>query len=135
MPRTTIGKLALMLTMLGCLHIWLGGMVSLPGFSGSALAAELNVEGLPSDPKAFRTQVDQILSKVDNLIEKLKGNKDALPVLLDLQQTRDNVVREIYKVENAPDGAKWTQKDMRESVEAMLKLLKAQYEKASGMAS
>jgi hypothetical protein len=68
---------------------------------------------------------------VDALIGKLNG-KGASPALLDLIQTRDNVLRELPKVESAPDGAKWTAKDARESVDAMLRLLKQQYEKMSG---
>ncbi len=98
---------------------------------GSAYADELKVENLPADPKAYRTQVDQIIRKVDSLIDQLKA-KGFSPILLDLMQTRDNIMREIYKVENAPDGAKWMSNEARASVDAMLRLLKEQYEKASG---
>ncbi len=98
---------------------------------GTAFADELKVDNLPADPKAYRTQVDQIIRKVDDLINKLK-DKGFSPSLLDLMQTRDNIVREIYKVENAPDGAKWMPNEARASVDAMLRLLKEQYEKVSG---
>lgn len=137
MDRMRIGKVALVLIMLGFFPTWLTGPVGQPANSELALAAELNVNGLPSDPKAFRTQVEQIVGKVDSLINKLKDNKDASAqaVLLDLIQTRDNILREVVKVESTPDGAKWGPKDMRNSVEAMLQLLKAQYEKASALAS
>lgn len=136
MGRLTSRTLTLYLATLGCVYVWVGGSVGQPGVLGIALAAEeLKVEGLPKDPKAFRAQVDQILKKVDGLIEKMKGNqKVPTAVVLDLIQTRDNVTREIYKVENKPDGSKWGAQDMRESVDAMLKLLKAQYEKATEMA-
>ncbi len=109
--------------------------VSLPVWSVAAPAVDtINVEHLPKDPKDFRKHVDQIIGKVDGLVQKLKGNKNAESIVMDLLQTRDNVLREIPKVEGTPDGAKWLVKDMRESVEAMLKLLKVQYEKAAGMA-
>lgn len=101
-----------------------------------ALAAEeLKVEGLPSDPKSFRAQIEQIISKVDNLIEKLKGNPNASTMVLDLIQTRDTVLRELPKVEHQPAGSKWSEKEARESVEWMLRLLKAQYDKAAGSAN
>lgn len=135
MGRMGVRTLIVVLATLGFFQVRMGGSVVQPGVPGIALAAEsLNVEGLPKDPKAYRAQVDQILKKVDGLIEKMKGNEKALPVVLDLQQTRDNVLREIYKVENKPDGSKWGVQEMRESVDAMLKLLKAQYEKATEMA-
>lgn len=135
MGRMGVRTLIVVLATLGFFQVWLDGSVVQPGVPGIALAAEsLNVEGLPKDPKAYRAQVDQILKKVDGLIEKMKWNEKALPVVLDLQQTRDNVLREIYKVENKPDGSKWGAQEMRESVDAMLKLLKAQYEKATEMA-
>ena len=91
MGRMTRSWLALVAAALGCLAVWLCGVpqMDVPGVS---LAADsLNVEGLPKDPKAFRAQVDQILSKATNLIDKLKGKEKALPVVLDLMQTRDNV--------------------------------------------
>lgn len=114
----------------GC-GVLLAAAVAIGSFSiGTAVADELKVDNLPADPKAYRTQVDQIIGKVDTLIGKLNG-KGASPALLDLIQIRDNVLRELPKVENAPDGAKWTAKDARESVDAMLRLLKQQYEKAS----
>ena len=137
MGRMGVRTLILVFATFGFSQVWLGGSVGQPGEAEIALAAEsLNVEGLPKDPKAYRAQVDQILKKVDGLIEKLKGNqKIPTAVVLDLIQTRDNVTREIFKVENNPDGSKWGAQDMRESVDAMLKLLKAQYEKATEIAS
>lgn len=97
-----------------------------------ALAADtLTIEGLPKDPKAYRAQVDQILKKADALIEKLKAQPDRPPIVLDLIQTRDNILREIFKVESKPEGSKWFDQEMRDSVDAMLKLLKQQYDKAA----
>lgn len=111
------------------------GVLTFLGTGTVALAAEsLNIEGLPADQKVFRKQVDLILKKVDELIEKLKGKKNATAITLDLIQTRDNVLREVPKVESVPDGAKWGQGEARASVEAMLKLLKDQYEKGSSLA-
>jgi hypothetical protein len=138
MGRMSGRKLAVVVAAFGCLHMWLGGLVGLkgqPGAPARALAADsLNVGGLPKDPKAYRDQVDQILKKVDVVIGKLKGNESAKALVLDLEQTRDNILREIPKIEAAPGDAKWSSQEMRESVDAMLKLLKDQYEKAAGMA-
>jgi hypothetical protein len=136
MGRKTIRRLVPVFALLGWWYIWLGGSVEHPGVPWEALAAEeLKIEGLPKDPKAFRTQLEQIIAKVDSLIGKLKGNAEALPMVLDLMQTRDNVMRELLKMEVTPDGSKWTLPEGRASVEAMLKLLKAQYDKAAGMAT
>lgn len=134
MRRDSLWKSALVMTAFVCLYIWLGGQSGQPGDFDIARAAEtLNIEGLPKDPKAYRAQVDQILKKVDGLIDKLKGKQNALPVVLDLIQTRDDILREIPKVEHTPDGSKWTLQEGRDSVDAKLKLLKVQYEKASGL--
>jgi hypothetical protein len=136
MGTMTTWKSALVVGTLGCLAVWFGGAVPQMEVPGIALAADsLNVEGLPKDPKAFRAQVDQILSKATSLIDKLKGNEKALPAVLDLMQTRDNVLREIPKMESTPDGSKWTLDEGRASVEAMLKLLRDQYDKAATLAS
>lgn len=118
------------------LSLWLAGANTRMGGAALALAAEeLKVEGLPSDAKGFRAQIEQILSKVDRLIEKLKGNPNASTMVLDLIQTRDNVLRELPKVETQPAGSKWTEKEARESVDWMLRLLKAQYDKAASSTS
>jgi hypothetical protein len=120
----------------GVLSLWLAGTTARMGGADLALAAEeLKVEGLPSDAKGFRAQIEQIISKVDRLIEKLKGNPKASVTVLDLIQTRDNVLRELPKVENQPAGSKWTEKEARESVDWMLRLLKAQYDKAASSVS
>lgn len=117
------------------LGVWSLGLVgaTVPvGGPHHALAAdELKVEGLPGDAKGFRAQIEQIISRVDRLIEKLKGNPNASTMVLDLIQTRDTVLRELPKVEHQPAGSKWTEKDARESVDSMLRLLKAQYDKAA----
>jgi hypothetical protein len=120
----------------GVLSLWLGGAPDRVGGAALALAAEeLKVEGLSSDAKGFRAQTEQIISKVDRLIEKLKGNPNASTLALDLIQTRDNVLRELPKVENQPVGSNWTEKEARESVDWMLRLLKVQYEKAASSIS
>lgn len=98
-----------------------------------AAAESLNVDNLPKDAKEFRRSVDQIIKRVDGLLGKLKDKPDALTAWMDLVQTRDNILREIEKLD-AKDGSKWTAGEARESVELMLKLLKAQYEKAAGLA-
>lgn len=119
---------------LGCLAAWPEPSRQHP-VSGLVFAAEsLKLEGLAKDPKQFRTQVDQILAKVDGMIEKLKQDPKALALVLDLMQTRDNILREIPKIDAAPGDAKWTAQEMRESVQAMLMLLKEQYDKAVELA-
>lgn len=121
-----------MLAAFGVLCLWLAGTTARMGGAVLALAAEeLRVEGLPPDAKGFRAQIEQIISKVDRLIEKLKGNPNASTMILDLIQTRDNVLRELPKVEHQPAGSKWTEKEARESVDSMLRLLKVQYDKAA----
>lgn len=132
----TVGKLTPIVMTLVCFHLWLGGVVGQFGITGIALAASasLNVEDLPKDPRAYRVQVEQILIKANSMIDKLKGNQSALAAVLDLIQTRDNILREILKMEVTPDGSKWTLDEGRASVDAMLKLLKDQYDKAAGMA-
>lgn len=120
----------------GIMSLWLTGTIVRMGGPDLALAAEeLKVEGLPSDPKSFRREVEQIISRVDKLIDRLKGNPTVSTMVLDLIQTRDSVLRELPKVENQPVGSKWSAKEARESVDWMLRLLKAQYDKAAGSAS
>lgn len=115
--------------------MWLGVPHLQPAGSGAVFAADsLNVDSLSKDAKAYRVQVGQILSKVDGVIVKLKANASAQALVLDLEQTRDNILREIPKMEVAPGDAKWTSQEMRDSVQAMLKLMKEQYDKASGIA-
>jgi len=136
MNRTLGLQRTAMLAAFGVLSLWLAGTAVRMGGADLALAAEeLKVEGLPSDAKGFRAQIEQIISRVDRLIEKLKGNSEASAMVLDLIQTRDNVLRELPKVETQPAGSKWTEKEARESVDWMLRLLKAQYDKAASSIS
>jgi hypothetical protein len=129
MQKMDIGILAL--TGLLTLGSWAGQSVIA---NGSALAAEsLNVEELPSDPAAYHTKVEQIVEQVDGVIDKLKAKREAEPVVLDLLQTRDNVVREVEKIKSHPEGSLWTNEEVRGNVDAMLKLLKVQYDKAAEM--
>jgi hypothetical protein len=114
------------------LSFWLTGPTMRTGGPHLALAAEeWTVDNLAHNPKLFRGQVEQIISRVDRLIDTLKGNPGASTMVLDLIQTRDNVLRELPKVDNQPAGSKWSEKEARESVEWMLRLLKAQYDKAA----
>jgi hypothetical protein len=106
------------------------------GLAGIARAADsLKIDGLPNDPRQFRAQVEQVIAKVDGVVQKLKGNQTAQALVLDLMQTRDNIMREIGKMDGAPGDAKWSPQEMRDSVNAMLRLLKDQYEKATAAAS
>jgi hypothetical protein len=131
MTRERLWKEAWLAAAVGGLVVWLGGSVERPGALGLVHAADtLTIEGLPKEPRSYRAQVDQILKKADALIEKLRGKPEARPIVLDLIQTRDNILREISKVESRPDGSKWFDKEMRDSVDAMLKLLKSQYDRA-----
>ncbi len=134
MGGTVRRGLVVVAAVLAGLGTWLGSPLGQWGGFGSAAAEELNVENLPKDAKAYRAQVDQIIAKVDALIGKNKDNTKALAAVLDLMQTRDNVLREIYKIENQPEGSKWTAEQMRNSVDAMLKLLKNHYEKVAAQA-
>lgn len=108
---------------------WLSWAVEPPRL---AAAETISVDNLPKDAREFRRSVDQIVKKVDGLLGKLKDGA-ADTAKLDLLQTRDNILREIEKLDSK-DGAKWSAAEARESVELMLKLLKAQYEKAAGLA-
>jgi hypothetical protein len=93
------------------------------------LADELNVQNLPKEPRSYRESVEKLITKVDALLEKQKGNKQAESAVQDLLQTRDNIVRELPKVEKAPDGAKWFPEEGRNSVDKMLLDLKLRYDK------
>ena len=104
--------------------------------SGTALAADLlKIDGLSSDPKQFRIQVDQLISKTDSLVIRLRANPSNQAIILDLLQTRDDILRELPKIDSAPGDAKWTSREMMESVQSKLKLLKEQYDKAAGLAT
>jgi hypothetical protein len=93
-------------------------------------ADSLKVEGLPDETRQFRAAVESIIKKVDTLIEQLRGKPENQAIVLDLLQTRDDIMREIPKLDGAPGDAKWNPKEMRESVQGKLMLLKNQYEKA-----
>lgn len=135
MDGTTVRMALVVAIFSGCIVLWLADMHGQRRMSGVVFAAdELKVDGLPNDPKQFRAQVDQILTKVDSLIKKLKANPNVQAMVLDLMQTRDDILREISKIESAPGDAKWTSREMRDSVQAKLKLLKEQYDKAVGTA-
>jgi hypothetical protein len=99
-----------------------------------AFAADIDVENLPKDPAGFRSHVEKIVGQADELLQKLKTNPAAERSYQALAQARDFVMREMPKVQNAPDGAKWTADEARTSVEEGLKLLKDQYDKASSSA-
>jgi hypothetical protein len=117
------------------LPLVMGVSILVCGIGAIALAAEaMKIDGLSKDPKQFRVQVEQLLNKTDTLIAKLRGNPAYQAAVLDLLQTRDDILRELPKVESAPGDAKWTAEEMMESVQSKLKLLKEQYDKASGLA-
>ena len=118
---------------LSCLIFGLGDIHGLRGISFAADV--LKIDSLSNDPKQFRTQVDQLISKTDTLIAKLRANPNNQAIVLDLLQTRDDILREIPKIDSAPGDAKWTAREMMESVQSKLKLLKDQYDKAAGSAT
>jgi hypothetical protein len=124
MGKRMFGKAGVVLAVLVASAVWMGATIS--------WADSLNVEGLPKDPAAYKTKVDEILAKVDQVIGKMKGDQKNFAVVADLMMTRDNVMREISKVQSKPEGSKWGP-EMRESVDDMLKLLAVQYEKATSM--
>lgn len=122
-------KLAVLLPCLSLSLMGVWGTLALP--PGAQAAGELKVEGLPQEPEAYKQQVDRIVDRVDALIDKMKAEKSGDPALLELIQARDNVKEEALKVVYHPEEAKWTADEARESTDAMLKFMKAQYEKAS----
>lgn len=122
-------KLAVLVPCLSLSLMGIWGILALP--PGAQAADELKVEGLPQEPEAYKQQVDRIVDRVDALIDKMKTEKSGDSALLELIQARDNVKEEALKVVYHPEEAKWTTDEARESTDAMLKFMKAQYEKAS----
>ena len=114
-------------------HVDLSGLRPRPGVASAA--ESLAVDSLPNDARQFRFQVEKIISKVDALIDQLRDKPNSRATILDLLQTRDDILREIPKLDSAPGDAKWSQKEMRESVQDKLRLLKGQYDKAAGAES
>lgn len=104
------------------------GMVAL--HQGPA-SAEIDLDGLSDNPKQFRAQVEQLVASADAMMTKLQNKTEHEALVLDLQQTRDDILRELPKVESKPGEAQWTTEEMVESVKSKLRLLKDQYEKAS----
>jgi hypothetical protein len=120
----------LMVSML--LSLVRGLIIPVYAVGGIAYAAEtLKIDGMSDDPKQFHVQVEQLLTKTDSLIAKLRGNPTNQAMVLDLLQTRDDILRELPKIDSAPGDAKWTADEMLRSVKSKLKLLKDQYDKAS----
>lgn len=130
--RSRMSKLA---AIVPCLSLTLAGLISLalPG-PAQAGVEPLNVEGLSQQPEAYKQQVDRIVNRVDTFIDKMKAEKAGEPVLLELMQARDNVQDEAVKVVYHPPESRWTTEEARESTDAMLRVLKAQYEKAADLA-
>lgn len=119
-------------TVLG-VALWASGPAIIPGGIQPVWAEDtLDVENIPDDPKALRVKVEKTVGKVDGLINKLKSDPEKAHLVMDLQMTRDNLMRELPKVESGPNGSKWLASDMKESVTSMMKLLALQYEKAQG---
>ncbi len=119
--------------LLGWILLWNVDLSIVHPRPGVAFAVDfLAVDGLPSDTRQFRAQVEKIIGKVDILIEQLRDKPNSRAAILDLLQTRDDILREVPKLDSAPGDAKWSQKEMRESVQDKLKLLKGQYDKAAG---
>jgi hypothetical protein len=113
------------------LGLMVAGLLALHIDHRLAFAADsLQIDSLSSNAKQFRNQVEQLVDKTDTLIAKLKPNPESQAVVLDLMQTRDDIMRELPKVDTAPGDAKWTAQEMIESVQSKLKLLKEQYDQA-----
>jgi hypothetical protein len=124
MDKSGVKNWTVLLATLGCLTLAPGG----------ACADELNVENLPKDPKEYRQAIEKIIVKVNALVEKQKNNKQAESSVLDVLQVRDNIFRELPKVEKTvPDGAKWWDAEGRSSVDKMLQLLKLRYDKLASI--
>jgi hypothetical protein len=136
MHSTIVWVVPMWLLCAGHFVLGFGDLIGSHGMSGVAFAADaMKIDGLSNDPKQFRAQVEQLINKTDALIAKLKTNPAFQTAVLDLLQTRDDILRELPKIDSVPGEAKWTPKEMRESVESKLKLLKDQYDRASGLTS
>lgn len=117
------------------ISLTLAGLVGLAlPIPAQAAAEPLDVEGLPQHPEAYKQQVDRIVKRVDTLIDKVKAERAGEPALLELVQARDNVQDEAVKVVYHPPESRWTTEEARESTDAMLRVLKAQYDKAAELA-
>lgn len=104
--------------LLGWILLWNVDLSGLRPRPVVATAADMLTVGVPThDPRQFRVHVEQIVSKLDALIEQLRGRPNSRAIILDLLQTRDALLREVPNIDSALGDAKWNQKEMPESVE------------------
>lgn len=83
MHSTMVRMVLLGLMCAGSIASDFGDLIGSRGMSGVACAADvLKIDDLAHDPKQFRTQVNQLISKADSLIAKLKANPNNEAVVL-----------------------------------------------------
>ena len=117
-----------------------GGLAWQGGAPASARAESIDVDSLPGDKKAYRSSVKKFLKKVDGMIANLKANSGSLDlpegkrpdrVILELISLRDITERELEKFDFTEHG-KFTEDEVRNSVNRALTILGERYEQAEG---
>ncbi len=133
MRKVVVMHLVLLVALLGCLVAW---QVALPE---QARAEAIDVDSLPEGEKAYRASVKKFLKRVDGMIGELKAKSDSLDlpegkkperVILELISLRDITERELQKFDFTEHG-KFSEDEVRNSVNNALRLLGERYEQAS----
>lgn len=133
MRKVVLLHLVSMVALLGCLVAW---QVALPE---QARAEAIDIDSLPEGKKAYRTSVQTFLKKVDRMITELKAKSDSLDlpegkrperVILELISLRDITERELEKFDFTEHG-KFSDDEVRNSVNNALRILSERYEQAS----
>lgn len=133
MRKFVLLHLVLMVALLGCLVTWQGVVPE------QARAEAIDVDSLPAGEKAYRASVKQFLKKVDSMIGELKAKSDSLDlpegkrpdrVILELISLRDITERELQKFDFTEHG-KFSEEEVRNSVNSALRLLGERYDQAS----
>lgn len=132
-------RLALMhLTVIGALLC--GGGAWEAAAPAPAQAEAIDIDSLPGNKKQYRSTVQKFLKKVDGMIAKLKQNAGSLDlpegkrsdrVILELISLRDITERELAKFDFTEHG-RFTEDEVRNSVNQALTLLGERYEAAEG---
>ena len=132
-------RLALMhLALIGALIC--GGVLWQASVPAPARAEAIDVDSLPGNQKQYRSTVKKFLKKVDGMIANLKQNAGSLDlpegkkserVILELISLRDITERELEKFDFTEHG-KFTEDEVRNSVNQALTLLGERYEAAEG---
>lgn len=133
MRKVVFRHLVLMVALLGSLVAW---QAALPE---QARAEVIDIDSLPKGEKAYRASVKKFLARVDHMISELKAKSDSLDlpegkrperVILELISLRDITERELQKFDFTEHG-KFSEDEVRNSVNQALRLLAERYEQAS----